>query len=255
MKTIILFREGLSGHYFKSLVDDSNEEIKFRVDPWHPGIYDNYSRSLDTLKDDCKCLHPHLINTKILPSDYDLLLTIHVKKKVYVATYNNFYKKFLIENPNYHDDFKNWQLNAITWYDRCFYNIKEYYGLYQQDLTNNTIPNIIEFDCLLDVDYIEQVFQQYFNRSLTDNMRRIVKTYSDLQLQYDLSGNENKMEDIVLTLPDSVFQESPWFASYCIFKYETNNNLQENQRQWSVDLIKKPIDKAFLISIQDRYQL
>ena len=250
MKTIILFREGLSGHYLKSLIDDSDKEMSFRVDPWHPGLYE---RPQIMVTDNCKCYHPHLLtSTNTIP--HDLCLTIQVKQKVYAATYNNFYKKLLIENPNLHDDFKNWQVNAMTWYDRCFYNIKEYYQLYQQDLVKNTVTNIIEFDNLLEIDYIESVFRQYYNRPITDNTKRIVKTYRELQLQYNLPIGGNDMKDIISSLPDSAFQESPWFASYCIFKYEINNGLQENQREWSIGLIKKPIDKEFLMYIANRYQ-
>jgi hypothetical protein len=251
MKTLVLFREGLSGHYLKSLIDDSNKEMSFRVDHWQPGIYDVPRTNTE---EDCKCLHTHRINFKNFPLTNYLCLTIQVREKIYTATYNNFYKKFLIENPQLQDDFKNWQSNAVNWYDRCYYNLKEYYQLYQEDLVNNNNPNIVEFDNILDLDYIESVFRKYFNRHLTDNMRRIVTTYKQLQLQYDLPKHESNMKDIVSSLPDTIFQESPWFASYCIFKYENNNNLQESQREWSIDQIQRPIDKQFLISIADRYQ-
>lgn len=250
MKTIILFREGLSGHYLKSLIDDKNQEISFRVDPWHPGIY-NVPQNVN---EDCNCYHPHLMDFENFSMTHKLCLTIQVKEKIYTATYNNFYKKFLIENPGLRDNFKNWQLNATSWYDTCFYNIKEYYQLYQQDLIKNTITNIIEFDNLLELDYIASVFHKYYNRPVTNNMKRIVKTYKELQLQYDLPKNGSDMKEIISLLPDAAFHKSPWFASYCIFKYETNNNLQESQRKWSINLVKKPIDKEFLISIADRYQ-
>jgi len=251
MKTVIFFREGLSGHYLKSLVDDSNEQVNFRMDPWYPGIYDNQH----TVKiENCVCVHKHLSNYKFLESCYDLTLTIQVRRKIYHSIYNNFYKKFLVENTDQQENFKNWTGNLSTWYDRTFYNIKEYYQLYQQDLIENTFSNIIEFDNLLELDYIEHLFIQYYNRPITENMKRIVNTYGQLQLQYDLSGQEQDMQDIISALPDQIFLESPWFASYCIFKYETNNNLQENQRQWSINLITKPIDKEFLLSIAHRYQ-
>jgi hypothetical protein len=249
MKTVIFFREGLSGHYLRSLVNDSNDQINFRMDPWYPKIY-NTPRVEMT---DCTCVHKHLSNYKLLENYYDLTLTIQVRSKIYHGIYNNFYKKFLIENPDQQENFKNWTSNPTTWYDRTFYNMKEYYQLYQQDLVENTFANIVEFDNLLELDYIEHLFKQYYNRPITENMKRIVTTYGQLQLQYDLSGKEQDMQDIISILPDRVFRESPWFASYCIFKYETNNNLQESQRQWSIN-VEKPIDKEFLISIADRYQ-
>jgi hypothetical protein len=252
MKTLIFFREGLSGHYLKSLVDDSNVQVNFRMDDWYPGIY-NSVRPLK--KGNCVCLHKPLYNSKYLESQYDLTLSIQVRRKIYHGIYNIFYKKFLVEFPDKQEDFKNWTGNLSTWYDQTFYNIKEYYQLYQQDLNENTFSNVIEFDNLLELDYIEYLFKQYYNRPISENMKRIVNSYGQLQLEYDLSGNEQDMQNIISVLPDQIFHKSPWFASYCIFKYETNNNLQENQRQWSIDLVTKPIDKEFLLSIANQYRL
>jgi hypothetical protein len=249
MKTLILFREGLSGHYLKSLVDDDPGVINFRVDPWYPGIYD---ATPFTIKN-CVCVHTHLVDHQTLSKNFDLTLTIQVRKKLYHAIYNNFYKKYLVENPKLQDDFIHWTDNTVFWYDTTYYNIKEYFDLHQQDLATNTYKNIIEFDNLLEIDYLEQIFKHYYNKDLTENMKRIIKTYANLQLQYDLSRNETEMHDIVSILPDRVFSESPWYASYCIFKFEKNNNLHEHQRQWSVNDITKPIDKQFLIEISKKY--
>jgi len=252
MKTLIFFREGLSGNYLKSLVTDCTDEIKFRVDRWDPSI--NEPPAIFNNKN-CICIHKHPSNyNKIITPD-DLILTIQVSNKIYHATYNNFYKKFLVENTGLADKFKNWHSDLVTWYDITFYNIKEYYHLYKQDLANNTISNVIEFDRMLELDYIEEIFKHYYNRPVSNNMKRIVTTYKELQLQYDLTGSQHTMNDIVAELPASVFLESPWFASYCIFKFETNNNLLESQRLWSIDLLNKPIDKQFLLDIATQYQL
>jgi hypothetical protein len=251
MKTVIFFREGLSGHYLKSLVDDSDQPVSFRIDPWYPGIYNN---PRPTKLENCRCIHKHLVNYREIEQQRDLILTIQVRHKIYHAIYNIFYKKFLIENIKQQKNFKTWTNNLSTWYDQTFYNIKEYYQLYQQDLVENTFSNVIEFDHLLEIDYIEHVFKHYYNKQLTCNMSRIVNTYAKLQLQHNLSRDGQCMADIISALPDQVFWESPWFASYCIFKYETNNHLLENQRQWSIDSVTKPIDKQFLIAIADQYQ-
>lgn len=252
MKTLIFFREGLSGNYLKSLVTDCTDKIKFRVDRWNPSLSEPPA-TFDS--NNCICIHKHPSNYKKIITPNDLILTIQVRDKIYHATYNNFYKKFLVENPGLTDKFKNWQCDLVTWYDITFYNIKEYYHLYKQDLANNTISNVIEFDRMLELDYIEGIFKHYYNRPVSKNMERIVTTYKELQLQYDISGNQHTMNDIVTALPDTAFLESPWFASYCIFKYETNNNLLESQRLWSINSINKPIDKQFLLDIETRYQL
>lgn len=252
MKTLIFFREGLSGHYLKSLIDDSDRPIGFRVDPWYPNIY-NTPRPM--LREDCMCVHPHLVDHENFSKDFDLILSIQVRQKIYHACYNNFYKKYLIENPHLKEDFANWQSNMLFWYDVTYYNIKEYHWLYQQDLVTNTYKNIVEFDHILEIDYLQQVFSRYFNRSLTDNMKQIVNNYASHQLKLDLGGDQKDMRHIVEPIPDALLEQSPWFASYCIFKYENNNLLQENQRQWSIDLVQRAIDKDFLIGIADQYQL
>lgn len=252
MRTIIFFREGLSGNYLKSLIDDSDESVKFRMDPWKPGTYDKleFDESIN-----CICTHKNLVEVDKLIKPSDLVLTIQVREKIYHAIYNNFNKKFLIENPHLQKDFDCWQKNLSFWYDNTFYNIKEYYNLYQQDLIENQFENIVEFDKILELDYIEYLFDLYYKKPITQNTIRIVEGYKSLQLQYQLDKRGQDMQEIISVLPDQAFLDSPWFASYCIFKYETNNHLEESQRQWSVNDIARPIDKQFLLSIADKYQL
>jgi hypothetical protein len=253
MRTLIFFREGLSGHYLKSLITDSQAEMTFRVDSWKPGIYNQ--RRVDNSNDSCVCMHAHLTDWQQLNQDFDVVLSIQVHKKIYQAIYNNFYKKYIVENPHLQQDFKNWKNNQLFWYDTTYYNTKEYYELYQQDLANNVFENVIDFDRILDIDYVDEILNKYYGKNVTKNTRRLVKTYSDLQLCYDLSRPDKNMKDIVADLPDCVFIESPWYASYCLFKFETNNNLTENQRQWSIDSIQEPIDKSTLLKIATQYQL
>lgn len=254
MKTLIFFREGLSGHYLKSIINDSPDKINFRVDPWYPDCY-NKLRPTVLNSEECVCLHPTGLDINRLQMQFDLTVTVQVHQHIYHGIYNNFYKKFLIENPDQQNDFKNWQKNSVYWYDRTFYNMKEYYNLYQQDVANNTIANVIDFDRILELDYIEHIMKLYYNRPLTKNMRRIICEYKSLQLQKDLSRDEKSMQDIVATLDDQDFIDSPWFSAYCIFKYETNNSFVESQRQWYIDNIDRLIDKSFLLSIADQYSI
>ena len=249
MKTMIFFREGLSGHYLKSIIDDDSKPIGFRVDPWFPG----QTRG-PMIREACKCLHPHTVDWQDYIQDYELILTIQVRQRIYHACYNNFYKKYLVENHHLVRDFENWTANQLFWYDVTYYNIKEYHGLYQQDLSQNQFANVIEFDRLLEADYIEHLLQHYYNRPMTDNQRRIVSQYAGVQLQRDLSQAHSSMQDIVNEIQDEDLLRSPWFASYCVFKYETNNGLTEDQRLWSIDNIDRPVDKDFLLSIANRYQ-
>lgn len=258
MKTLIIFREGLSGHYLKALIDDTPDPIKFRVDPWYPGIYDNlecpkHGEMKTSAPSECDCVHRKHIDVQKTLSRYDLVLAILVNRKIYHGIYNNFYKKLLVEQLDLKNRFARWHLEPCFWYDIAFYNLKEYYHLFQQDNVENTFGNVIDFDSILELDYIEEIFQKYLNRGINENTRRLVSSYRVQQLQYDLSGDEKTMEDIVDSIPDGEFAVSPWFAAYCIFKYETNNQLVESQRLWSINEIDDVIHKKNLLDIATRY--
>lgn len=250
MKTLIFFREGLSGHYLKSIIDDTVDTMNFRVDPWYPGIYQDQP---DELTEDCVCLHPADVDPLEIMPKFDLVLNIQVYDKIYHAIYNNFYKKFLIENPAEQVKFNTWTDDCVYWYDRTYYNIKEYYRLYCQDREVYSFPNTVNFDHLLDHNYVEQLLNQYFNKGMNNNTRRIIAEYSSKQLQIDLTTKSKHMQEIAHSIPDQEFVRSPWFASYCIFKYENNNGLSEHQRCWSIDTLARPIDREFLLSIADQY--
>ena len=247
MKTLIWFREGLSGHYFKSLVDDQPTVVSFRIDPWWPGLYDAPPVVDPTIN--CVCLHPI---PNFDTSAFQTVVTILAHDKIYHAAYNVFYKKLLVEHQ-LTEEHKNWQLNPVAWYDRAYYNIQEYVGLFQQDTVNNTMLNVINFDHILQEEYIESVFKQYFNRAMSVNMRSIVARYREQQLGIELPLAGTEMSDIVSTIPDQYFAQAPWFAAYCIYKYEHNNKLAETDRLWSIDSIERPIDKEFLLQIATQY--
>jgi hypothetical protein len=247
MKTLIFFREGLSGHYLKSLVDDVPAKVNFRMDPWYPGIY--IEKNQTSHVPDCVCMHNADLTFE---QQFNLVLIILVNKKIYHAIYNNFFKKFLVEDAN-PDQYKNWKDNLSFWYDKSFYNIKEYYILLTLDQKNNKYENVVDFDEILNEQYLQEFFKRYFNRELSDNMRSIIKQYSVNQLEIELTREGTTMREIIDPIPDNKFNCTPWFASYCIFKYETNNNLKETQRLWSIDDINYPIDKKFLLDIQNKY--
>lgn len=249
MRTLIIFREGLSGNYFKSLIDDVPVNVNFRMDPWTPGLY-NKNQPMVKSNDNCVCMHT---TDPLYEQQFDVVLNILADQKIYHAIFNNFFKKFLIEDID-PEQYKNWKNALPLWYDKAFYNIKEYYKLLSMDQQNSQYKNKIKFDNLLEVQYIEEVFDKYYNRKLTDNMLSIIKQYREKQLDIELSRGGNDMETIVENIPNERFDQSPWFASYCIFKYETNNGLQESQRLWSIDTVTSPIDKKFLLEIKDKYQ-
>lgn len=249
MKTLIVFREGLSGHYLKALIDDLPVDIHFRMDPWYPGIYEERKRPIQ--ETDNVCTHHFPDATR--EQQFNLVLHILADQKIYHAIYNNFFKKFLIEDAD-PEQYKNWKGNLAWWYDKAFYNIKEYYFLSTLDQENSTCTNIVNFDELLDEQYLEVFFKQYYNRTLSDNMKLIIKQYRNAQLPISLTREGSSMQEIVDPIPDKEFDHSPWFASYCIFKYEINNGLQEDQRLWSIDTVCQAIDKKFLLNLQYQYR-
>lgn len=257
MSIVILFREGLSGHYLKALIDNSPDDITFRVDPWYPGIYDlseHVKRQPTRSLSDCRCFHRNSIDPHPLMINFDLVLSILAYRKIYHGIYNNFHKKLLVEQLDLREKFLDWHSDATLWYDIAFYNLKEYFGLFQLDHTEHSVGTIVNFDHLLELDYIEEIFQTYLNRQINDNTRRIVSNYRAHQLQYDLSGDEKDMQDIIDSFPDDEFTRSPWFAAYCIFKYETNNQLSDSQRLWSIDNLSGLLDKKYLLKISQQYR-
>lgn len=246
MKTLIVFREGLSGHYLKSLVDDENVEVKFRMDPWYPGIYD----TLMPPKQDQTCVCLHQLPDPDYDKKFDVVFTVLAKQAIYQAIYNVFTKKILIEQST-PAEFSAWQTNPVYWYDRCYYNIEEYWNLFRQD---QSLGNIIDFDRILDVGYISDLFQQHYGRQLTTNQRRIVTEYAAKQLDVNLTLHGQTMTEIVAPIPDHKFLESPWFAAYCLFKFERNNGLPESNRLWTIDSVTQPIDKQFLLTVAQQYR-
>ena len=249
MKTLIIFREGLGGHYFKSLVDDLPVEVNFRMDPWYPGIYDA-SKDKKKLNESCVCLH---FSPAILEKGFDLVLNIQPNKKIYQAVYNVFFKKLLVEEFT-KEQYSNWKNHLVFWYDKSYYNIQEYFYLFDQDRKDSRYSNVIDFDSLLLESYVEEIFAHYYNRPLTNNMKLIIKQYREKQMNINLTRDGITMQEIVDPIADINFDQHPWYASYCIFKYELNNGLLESQRSWSIDSVKTVIDKKFLLEIQHQYR-
>lgn len=252
MRTLIIFREGLSGHYLKSLVDDLPVEVHFRMDPWYPGIY-NVAKGKKKLNESCVCRHfsPN-IGFAEFEKEFDLVLNIQPNEKIYQAVYNVFFKKVLVETFT-KEQYNNWKNDLIFWYDKSYYSIQEYFYLFDQDRNESRYSNVIDFDCLLLESYVEEIFAHYYNRPLTNNMKLIIEQYREKQLNINLTRDGLTMQEIVDPIADSDFDQHPWYASYCIFKYEFNNGLLESQRSWSIDSVKTVIDKKFLLEIQHQY--
>jgi len=238
MKTVIVFREGQSGHYLKSIILNNNlTNVGFRM-PEH------YQTSNITLT--------HINNYEKHMADFDLALRILPTKQIYITVYNNFMKKLITEEYSA-SVLDNWHANPVYWHDRCYYNIVEYYNLITQDIQTNCYPIIIEFDRLLDSDYLSDILFRYFQIEFDEGREKIRKTYKELQLTLDLDQDTVCMSDIVDVVTDELLMKNPWFFSYCIHKYELANDLTVQNRAWSINNIDQVPTKLLLLNLAQQY--
>jgi hypothetical protein len=237
MKTVIVFREGQSGHYLKSIIlNDDVSNVGFRMpESWSDSI---------TLT--------HNNNYKNHKAEFDQVLRILPTKRIYSAVYNNFMKKLITEEYST-VILDNWLTDPVYWHDRCYYNIVEYYELISQDIQTNNYPNIVDFDQLLDQNYLNSILPRYFNIEFDNNRETIRQKYEKLQLTLNLDQDISSMEDIVAVITDNLLMENPWFFSYCLHKYELANNFTPQNRQWSINNIEQTPTKQLLITLADQY--
>lgn len=219
MTVAIVFREGHSGHFLSSIIQN---------------IGDPEFKMIDTMGQPYATIHlTHDINLNC--KMYDLVLRILPEHKVYNAIYNIFAKKLLLEeykNFNLHD----WKYNTQYWYDRCFYQIKHYFEVINEDIRSNTFANVVNFDMLTNETYLAKILEQHFNIELDNSRIEFLNQYKSYQLNIDLlNDSQTNMESILLPITDTMLNENPWFWAYSVFKFEYNNNLSESQRLWSVN--------------------
>lgn len=240
MKRILVHREGQSGHFFLALLEKfDTSTIRFRI----PDQYQSKIFNLEIT---------HEVNWQKHSSCYDQVLRILPERKIYHGIYNNFMKKLIVEQST--QNFQDWKNNIVHWYDTCFCNIQEYHNLITQDIADNQYTNIINFDSMLEDDYMDSVLKKYFGQELDADRRKILHRYRSLQLQTDLDLPHTDMQDIVGQLEHRDFDENPWFFAYCVFKYEKNNGLSESDRQWSVNDITQVQHKDNLLNLAQCYE-
>lgn len=238
MKTVIVFREGQSGHFLKSIILKNDlADVQFRMT-------EHYPASNITLTHDNN-YHAHC-------AEFDLVLRILPTRRIYSAVYNNFMKKLIPEEYSA-SVLDSWHNNPVYWYDKCYYNIVEYHGLITQDMQNNCYPDIIDFDQILDANYLTHVMHKYFQINFDHGREIIRKTYQELQLPLDLDQHSTSMSDIVTAVTDDLLIKNPWFFSYCIHKYERANGLEPKNRLWSVNDIHQIPTKQLLVSLAQQY--
>jgi hypothetical protein len=239
MKTLIVFREGHSGRFLQSVIQDTKaSQASYRME-------DLFRFNL---------MGTHELDLDKQQKEYDIVLRILPQHNIYNAIYNIFTKKTLLEEfPQF--KLEDWKQDIDFWYDKCFYLIDEYHTRIRQDICNNQYPNVVNFEKLTDEHYLDQVMQQYYNVSLTDNQRKLIQNYSRLQLSITLADdNQKEMTEIIEHITDQMLSDNPWFFAYCVFKFEKNNNLAESARLWSINNIITPPTRKKLLEIATQYR-
>ena len=237
MKTVIVFSEGHSGRFLQAVILNCPVEVaSFRISDY-----------LGSSRSDLDIVLTHNVND-ISPSDYAfrILPTLNI----YNPIYNVFMKKTLIEEfPGF--DLAKWVDDPVFWYDKCYYLIQDYHSRIHNDISTNTIQNVIDFDRITNPDYLKDLLWQHFGLEFDNNRCALVKKYSELQLQMDLAEDSiQQMQDILAPITDHMLVQNPWFWAYAVFKFEHNNNLTEQHRLWSIDNFKVPQTRNDLIQYQ-----
>ena len=240
MKTVIVFREGQSGHFLKSVILKNNlGNVRFRMDERYPA--NNITLT-------------HENNYDKHRAEFDLVLRVLPTRQIYHAIYNNFMKKLIAEEYSALV-LDTWHKDPLFWHDRCYYNIVEYHDLITADIQHNCYPNVIDFDQLLDRNYLSDVLTKYFQIDLDQDRDNIRQRYKSLQLPMDLDHLCTRMEDIVTVVPDDLLTKNPWFFSYCIHKYELVNNFTLKNRLWSINNNQQIPTKQLLLTLAQQYSL
>jgi hypothetical protein len=238
MKTVIAFREGQSGHYLKSVILNNDfGVVKFRMDEHYPA--NNITLTHENNYDKHK-------------AEFDLVLRVLPAKQIYHAIYNNFMKKLITEEYSA-SVLDTWHKDPVYWHDRCYYNIVEYHDLITSDIQYNCYPNVIDFDQLLDSNYLSDLLTKYFQIDFDQDRDNIRQKYKSLQLSMELDRPSIRMEDIVTVVPDDLLTKNPWFFSYCIHKYEQGNNFTPKNRLWSINNIQQIPTKQLLLTLSQQY--
>ena len=61
------------------------------------------------------------------------------------------------------------------------------------------------------------------------------------------------MQEIVAPISDEMFEQNPWFFSYCVYKFEKNNELTEKNRKWTINNCVSVQTRRHLLEICDQY--
>lgn len=252
-RIVISFDEGCSGNFLASIITNSVINTFNRID-----IHDSHNRfdygcwptaEYPVTK---KLLQHSVIVTHVNNIDQikeifqtSTVIRIVPKTGLFTAIYNVFSKKHFKKEivDSWNSNFKGLS------YDWCFEHLKDYYIKFT--LMNNFKNSIIfNFGDLYNKDKLIAFFTEnnisiinydYIDRYLTQQMPLVL----------DIPASKN-IKDIFSLIPSDFFNISPWFACYCIFCFELNNNFKESDRQWSI-AEQAFINEKTLLDLSTRY--
>ena len=265
MKTVISFSEGCSGNFLAAFLSNSKiaaEQIvkARRID----GIFRgkrrdliNYGQAMDLDNrihliglDRFSVIITHDHNVQKIKSVLkpDQIIRIEPITGLFTAIYNVFTKK-LIDDDN-EDIMKQWPSNVSYCYDKTFEHLKCYYAKFSnRHVTADEI--LFDFGWIFDRSKMETFLKDI---GMTGNFE-LLETYQESQLPLLLNlPATGIMSEIVAQIPNKYFEQSPWFACYCLFCFELNNSLKEEQRLWSINDINQVLGPDDLVDLSFKYQ-
>lgn len=242
MKTVISFDEGCSGNFLAAALTDSVIHKFHRIDApgnileysgmphfgWKGKPHYDWTPENPELKN---LIITHETDVKRIKEVFnaDTVIRIQPITGLFSALHNVFSKKHVIEKRI--PELLSWPKNPSQCYDLTFEHIKDYYKKF-------TVSRDYDTAIILDYGYFynkEKLLNFAKLHNLKISNEKLIDEYmaSQMPLLLNNPGSTN-MKDIVALIPDKYFNASPWFACYCIFCFELNNNLPENRRQWSI---------------------
>ena len=228
MKTVISFSEGCSGNFLAAFLSNSKiaaEQIvkARRID----GIFRgkrrdliNYGQAMDLDNrihliglDRFSVIITHDHNVQKIKSVLkpDQIIRIEPITGLFTAIYNVFTKK-LIDDDN-EDIMKQWPSNVSYCYDKTFEHLKCYYAKFSnRHVTADEI--LFDFGWIFDRSKMETFLKDI---DMTGNFE-LLERYQESQLPLLLNlPATGIMSEIVAQIPNKYFEQSPWFACYCLF--------------------------------------
>lgn len=235
IKTVISFDEGCSGNFLAALISNSEITSFKRVDTVSNQSQSNFIMLSELISIpiivNVVATHEHdsdIIQKMLCPNR---IIRIEPITGIFTAIYNVFDKKLIDEDQK--DILQKWPLNPGYCYDMTLEHIKDYYGKFSQ--RKHTPDQILfDFGWLYQRPMLTAFLKQLKITANIDLVDQYLQTQMPLLLDLPKS---NSMTDIVKLIPTEYFAKSPWFACYCVFCFELNNNLREHQRLWSIDTL------------------